>query len=996
MVKGLFKGSDSRASLVRLSSLLAIALGIFGLVIGAVVLYASMQGQLASEQASRAASDQARNIADALGDIQSTLRDPQVQDLARQAIDAPRGRSETLEQAVRRRGVTNIIDLRVFPASVEEIPLGEYPEPDFTVIEMLIEARRDGQATIQVHYAGTSNENLAFAQSVSAAGEPAGVLFLRVPVSMVNSLLQPSPLLDSVALVQGSAERSVVLKSIGTVPASGSVSDIPDSRLALRWSRVTLGGPMNSQSAIIVGSIGILLLMGGLLIRQRSGVLDTARSEPLEQTPSEPVAQARAESKKPKSRPRASVRPRPSERAAPPAAADLPDWLLDSDEIDQKRRTDDQGDPARDEVLADLPDTLADEKLTLAEEYPEPEAPPEERSSRRGSRDTLVLDPDERDLFEPDEDVPDLSEHRSDTRPGSQATHEADPDDESLAPPVSEVDDEALDLSLDQAAAELEQVFDADEEDLFELERPDQRSAAPEQDDRDGSDGEPDADPASLDEAGHESSLQLEQVDQPADEPADSGQPGPDEPSSGASEDRPPLIDPALFRATNIGGVVEDSLDARSATMIGQAIGSEARARGVDKLVVGRDGRLYGAVLMSALSQGLRAAGVQVIDIGAVPIPVLNFAASELAEGSGVMVTGSHYPPEHNGFRIRLKHEVLHDEQIMDLFRRIQEQDLTSGQGDIEEQSIVERYVERIGIDIQLERPLKVVVDCGNGIGGTVIPEVLTAIGADVIPLYADVDGNFPNHHPNPADPENLEDLKLCVRNFQADLGLAYDGDGDRLGLLDSKGDIVWLDHLLMLLARDILERHAGGRVVMDAACSDLLRAAVEEAGGSPVIARSADAFVEQRMREEQAVLGGLFSGHLFIAERWYPFDDAIYASARLLELLAADTRSIDEILAELPDTEGTPELRVALEGDQALDLVTALIAEGDFGDGEVSTVDGLRVDFADGWGLIRPSHTSPDLVLRFEGRDAKALNRIKTLFKKQIKARDADIRLLF
>jgi len=330
------------------------------------------------------------------------------------------------------------------------------------------------------------------------------------------------------------------------------------------------------------------------------------------------------------------------------------------------------------------------------------------------------------------------------------------------------------------------------------------------------------------------------------------------------------------------------------------------------------------------------------------------------------------------------------------LFRRIQEQDLVSGQGTIEEQNIVERYVERIGIDIQLERPLKVVIDCGNGIAGTVAPEVLTAIGADVIPLYADVDGNFPNHHPDPANPDNLEDLKLCVRNFQADIGLAYDGDGDRLGVLSSDGEIVWPDRVLMLLAEDILERNGGAKIVIDPGCSSKLSEKISASSGRTVMARSANTFVDEKMRSEKAMLAGLFSGHIFIAERWFPFDDAIYASARLLELLAADTRPIGEILAELPQSEATPEIRVPMDDEQAQDLVTALIAEGDFGDGELSMVDGLRVDFPDGWGLIRASHTSSDLVLRFEADDAKALNRIKTQFKKQIKTQDSKLKLLF
>jgi phosphomannomutase/phosphoglucomutase len=489
----------------------------------------------------------------------------------------------------------------------------------------------------------------------------------------------------------------------------------------------------------------------------------------------------------------------------------------------------------------------------------------------------------------------------------------------------------------------------------------------------------------------------LELVDEtPPDDPGTEEPAGAQEASSADRDTGESVLDPALFRANSIGGIVGEHLDSRAATLIGEAIGSEAVSRGVNRMVVGRDGRLDGPVLMSALSQGLRSAGVDVIDVGAVPIPVLNFAATELSSGSGVMVTGSHYPPDHNGFRIRIQNELLSDGAIQAIQRRIDTQDLSSGSGRLEEESVIERYIERIGSDVQLERPLKVIVDCGNGIAGSVVPAVLNAIGADVIPLYADVDGSFPNHLPDPSRPENLEDLKLCVRNFNADLGLAFDGDGDRLAAVAGDGQVVWTDRLLMLLAPEILERNAGARVVIDSASSLALSELIQAAGGKALVERSAEAFVEHRMRRESALLGGLFSGHLFIAERWYPFDDAIYASARLLEVLAADTRPIAEIIAQLPQTEGTPEVRVALDPDRAEELVTELIAEGDFGDARLSMIDGLRADYPDGWGLVRASHQGRGLVLRFEAESSKALKRIRTTFSRQISARDSTIKLPF
>jgi phosphomannomutase/phosphoglucomutase len=991
--------NKSTANAVRLSGLLSLAVGVFGLLVGALLLYTSMQGRLDSEQASRAAEDQARSIADSLGRIQAALDNPQVIELARAALRDSAETSDVLEAALQVRGVANIIDLRVFPAAIENIPLGDYPAPDFTVIEMLIEARRDGRAPIQIHYPGSVNENLALAQAVQVDNGVEGILFLRVPVSMVSSLLQISGLLDFVALVQGEGDNAYELRSIGRTRDDAEMTPIAGSRFHLSWSHRSFASSVSKQSAVIVLSIGVLFLMVGLLIRQRFGALSAAslkfRPKPLRSAEPEPFSVSQPVPIRRREKRASTPPPARKKAAATPVVDDLPDWLLDSDEMDQ---TDSPlGDSSRGlDDLPDLPDTLSDsvddtvgvESRATADELdlvadtmffsPDDAGFSEPEEMRREQRNDAPA-PDDRKTSSDDADALDDTVEGMEFPPEPELEEVPGSDslDELLRGEGDKADEKQGGIAWDDFKHEIEQAEDGrDEQAAFdELEQ--LARSAPE------------------DQATPELEFELPPHSGSADQLANAT-----DSETLSSTDTPsgvPVLAPELFRSNSISGIVGEHLDARAATLIGEAIGSEARSRGIERIVIGRDGRLNGAMLLSALAQGLQSSGIEVVDLGALPIPVLNFAATEMSDGSSVMVTGSHYPADHNGFRIRLHGELLHDQAIQALRFRIDQQDLTSGSGEfIEDDGVIERYVDRLGIDIQLERPLKVVVDCGNGIAGSVVPDALGAIGADVIPLYADVDGTFPNHLPDPANPDNLQDLKLCVRNFQADLGLAFDGDGDRLAMVSSEGEVVWTDRILMLLAPEILERNVGAKVVIDSASSPALEELIRAAGGKPIMERSAEAFVDRRMREDQALLGGLFSGHLFIAERWYPFDDAIYASARLLEQLAADTRPIREILDQLPNTEATPEIRVELCEGEAEDLVTALIAEGDFGDGKLSMVDGLRVDYPDGWGLVRASHRSTDLVLRFEGQSDKALHRIQTLFKKQIKARDPRIELFF
>jgi len=963
-------------NVVRLSGLLSIALGVFGLLVGALIMYTSIQGQLDSEQASNAAGNQARSIGDSLAEVQAAIQNPQVIGLARDLLQEGRLQSDALEAAVQRRGVANIIDLKVFPAEVESIQLGDYPEPDFTVIEMLLQARAEGQAPIQVHYPNQAIENLALAQAVEVDSGVEGIIFLRVPVSMVSSLLEVSRYIDYIGLVQGRDQQAYTLRNLGDKTGPVDVTPIPGSRLSLHWTRRTFASAFSKQAAVIILSIGIILLMVGLLIRQRFGALNTQALSinRAKRTRTQADDESRSDDAKPASTPvtrKAPSRPkRKSDRGVaakrkkppePPVVDDLPDWLLDSDQIDQTNAPLDGGD----EDLPELPDTLSDRVDDTA-------------ASAGGSvTDTLVFNSDDEGAEEHEDGPPPDAE----PRPNGSKSESGDSDPAFLdaSGAAAETEDPESDIDWDDFNSEIESeelLSGRDEkaidDALADLEEPEPEPSVP---DNQGDSEDTDTPSSS---------------DQPS-EPVEAKQSGTDKQMSGE-----PVLDASLFRANSIGGIFDEHLDSRAATLIGEAIGSEAASQGVERMVVGRDGRLEGPVLMSALSQGLRSAGIDVVDIGAVPIPVFNFAATELTSGNGVMVTGSHYPAGHNGFRTRIQNKLLTDSAIRSIQRRIDTQDLTSGSGRLEEENVIERYIERIGIDVQLERPLKVVVDCGNGIAGSVVPTVLSAIGADVIPLYADVDGSFPNHLPDPSQPENLEDLKLCVRNFNADLGLAFDGDGDRLAAISGDGQVIWTDRVLMLLMPDIIERNAGTRVVVDSASSLALHELIQAAGGKPVVERSAEAFIEQRMRKESALLGGLFSGHLFVSERWYPFDDAIYASARLLEVLAADTRPISEIIDQLPQAEGTPELRVPLEQERAEELITELIAEGDFGNAELSMVDGLRADYPDGWGMVRASHQGRGLVLRFEAESSKALHRIKTTFSRQIAARDSDVKLRF
>mgnify|MGYP000942984760 CR=1 FL=1 len=459
------------------------------------------------------------------------------------------------------------------------------------------------------------------------------------------------------------------------------------------------------------------------------------------------------------------------------------------------------------------------------------------------------------------------------------------------------------------------------------------------------------------------------------------------EQESAPSEPEQPQIAPVIFRAYDIRGVVGETLTEAAVYEIARAIGTMAHERGQQGIVVARDGRDSSPELCEALIKGLTSTGRDVIDIGMVPTPVLYFATYHLETGSGVMVTGSHNAAEYNGLKIMLGGNTLSGDDIKDIQNRTISGEHAVGQGDVRHADISADYVRRITEDIPvaLGSSLKIVVDCGNGVAGTLAPQLLNAIGHDVIELYCDIDGKFPNHHPDPSQPENLKDLVDKVKAEGADVGFAFDGDGDRLGLVDGEGNIIWPDRQLMLLAKDVLSRNQGANIIFDVKCSRYLKSIIESNGGVPMMWKTGHSFIKNKMKEVDAPLAGELSGHIFFKERWYGFDDALYTAARFIEIFTNAKQTPTELFSELPEGVSTPELRMALTEDQHAGFMEELVEKMAVPGVEISDLDGLRIEYSDGWGLARPSNTSPNIILRFEGENEAALERIKSEFRAAI-----------
>ncbi len=451
-----------------------------------------------------------------------------------------------------------------------------------------------------------------------------------------------------------------------------------------------------------------------------------------------------------------------------------------------------------------------------------------------------------------------------------------------------------------------------------------------------------------------------------------------------------------IFKAYDIRGIVGKTLTTEVVEGIGQALGSEALERGQKAIVIGRDGRLSGPELSEALARGILLSGMDVIDIGLVATPMVYFAAHHLGTGSGVMVTGSHNPPEYNGLKMVIAGDTLSGESIQNLHRRCETGGFSRGSGKYSETDISTSYLERIAKDVRLARPMKIAVDCGNGAPGAYAPRLYRMLGCTVKELYCEVDGNFPNHHPDPSHLENLNDLVLELKNGDAEIGLAFDGDGDRLGVVTKDGSIIFPDRQLMLFAADVLSRNPGADIIYDVKCTRNLAPWIRNHGGNPVMWKTGHSLIKSKMKETGALLAGEMSGHVFFKERWYGFDDGLYAGARLLEILSR-LPDINEALHSLPDTVSTPELQIKLKEGENYALIEKLQSQASFDQAkDISKLDGLRVEYEDGFGLARSSNTTPVIVLRFEGENGDAMKRIQEDFRREILRAKPDASLPF
>ena len=490
-------------------------------------------------------------------------------------------------------------------------------------------------------------------------------------------------------------------------------------------------------------------------------------------------------------------------------------------------------------------------------------------------------------------------------------------------------------------------------------------------------------------------------------EPSPAAKPAPAEKAKAKAEkpapmqvDEGPVLPDSLpeniFRAYDIRGIADTELSDDIVYAIGLAIGSEALDQGQQTVVVAADGRHSSPRIQQAMVKGLRASGRDVIDIGTQPTPLMYFATHQLGAQSGVMITGSHNPSEYNGIKIVIAGRALSGAAIQGLKQRILDKKMSLGSGQYQSEDIQQSYIDYIVNDVAIAQPLKVVVDAGNGVTGGIAPQLFADIGCEVVPLYCEVDGNFPNHHPDPSVEANLADLKVAVAEHEADLGLAFDGDGDRVGVVTATGQSVAADRLLMLLAQDVVSRNPGADVLFDVKCTRNLNSLISNYGGRPIMWKTGHSFMKEKMQETGALLGGEYSGHIFFKERWFGFDDGLYAGVRLIEILSTTDPDLDLQLSTFPESISSPELKVETTDTQKFAIIDQLVNSADFADGKVSTLDGLRVDFSDGWGLVRASNTTPMLILRFEADTDAALSRIQQQFKQQLAAIDNSLQFSF
>ena len=456
------------------------------------------------------------------------------------------------------------------------------------------------------------------------------------------------------------------------------------------------------------------------------------------------------------------------------------------------------------------------------------------------------------------------------------------------------------------------------------------------------------------------------------------------------------LVDRGVFRAYDIRGIVDSQLDADAFYSIGKAISCRLHDLERISIFLARDGRLSSECLASALKQGLLDSGITVFDLGAVATPVMYYAAYAHGIDSGLMVTGSHNPADYNGIKMVLAGTTLAHADIDVIYELLTLGKSLNGQGQSTSINLLDDYMQRIVSDIHLQRPLKVVVDCGNGIAGSTIPYVIEQLGCEVIPLYCEVDGRFPNHHPDPTIEANLADLRATVAKERADIGLAFDGDADRLGVVTNLGDIIWPDRLMMLYAKEVLQRNPGATIVYDVKCSSHLARVIESAGGVEKMCPTGLSIVKKVLKQENAALAGEMSGHLFFKDRWYGFDDALYSACRLLEILSQSSQTVSEQFEAIPNSINTPEIKIPILDEEKFAFMQRFSEQANFPGARLINIDGLRVEFAHGWGLLRASNTTPCLVARFEAVDDASLDKIQALFKTQLQAVDKDLAIPF
>lgn len=456
------------------------------------------------------------------------------------------------------------------------------------------------------------------------------------------------------------------------------------------------------------------------------------------------------------------------------------------------------------------------------------------------------------------------------------------------------------------------------------------------------------------------------------------------------------LVDKSIFRAYDVRGLVKEQLDADVFYSIGRAISIKLRSLNRNDVVIARDGRLTSSEYSNALLEGLLQSGINVVDLGVVPTPVMYYATHTYGIDSGLMVTGSHNPAQYNGLKMVLAGKTLVLEDIEEIYELVNAAQTITGSGEYKKYNILEDYQRRVVSGVKISRPLKVVVDCGNGVSGVIAPRLLRALGVEIIELYCDVDGNFPNHHPDPTVQENLIDLSEAVIKHQADIGLAFDGDGDRLGVITNKSEIIWPDRLMMLYAPHVIAENPGGKIVFDVKCSSNLAMVIRDNGGEARMCPTGHSIVKKIMREENALLAGEMSGHIFFKDRWYGFDDALYSAARLLEILTKTSLDVSSQFELVPNSINTPEIKIPIFDDRKFSFMQEFINKAEFPDAKIISIDGLRVEYEDRWGLLRASNTTPCLVARFEAKNIEGMTQIQSKFKAQLQEIDKSLQIPF